>query len=192
MAQNEKSREAPHIFGDLVLTAVAVSVVALTYFGVAGLTPKAAQQIASNSNVLGVSTKQKVLNYFPASTSNLSFVRNYTLSGNTTMSGDASLSITFAPLEAAAYSFTALTIKNTSQEFRKIQLTPNYSLNGSYTSIQVTYAGATTEIVTPQGTVNPLDLVVPPSSATDIALSLQPTTRLATPVTLTLDFTEIP
>ncbi|MFZ6021994.1 MAG: hypothetical protein ACOYT9_00810 [Patescibacteria group bacterium] len=192
MAQNEKSPNAPHIFGDLALTAVAVSVVALTYFGVAGLTPKSTQQIALNNNVLGVTTKQKVLNYFPATTTNLAFISNYTLSGNTTMSGDASLVISFSPLEATNYSFTALTIKNTSSEYRKVQLTPTFSLDGSYTSIQVTYAGATTEIITPQGVVNPIDLVVPPSSATDISLTLQPTIRLATPVSLTLDFTEAP
>ena len=192
MAQKEKSLNAVGILGDMALTVVAVAVVGITFMGVSGLTPKTTKTLTEKEQaVLGVSTKQQEVSYFPISTETLPFVKNSTISGSTDLSGNAAVTIHFNPLEASTYEFKTVTIKNTSLEYKKIQLTPSFSLEGSYTSIKMTYAGQITEIVSTNGTTTALDLIVPPSSASDFSLTVQPTTKLATPVTLTLDFTEI-
>lgn len=191
MAQKEKLTKVPTYFGDIALTAIAVSIVSLTFFGVSGLTPK--KNISGTSaSVLGVSTRQRALTYFPAQTIQLPFVNNYSLSGNTSLDGNAVITITYNPLEASTYEFSAVTFKNSSLEYKKLQLNPIYSLDGSYTQISITYAGQKTEIISVDGVMNPLELVVPPSSSTELLITVQPTVRLVTPVTLSLVFTEVP
>lgn len=193
MAQNEKFHNISRLFGDMALTAVAVAIVAITYYGVSGLTPKSSLLTASNDqSVLGVSTKQRSLTYFPQNTNGLAYIKDFSLAGNTGLEGNAVVTINFHPLEASTYEFTVVTIKNSSQDFKKVQLTPAYSLEGSYTTISVVYAGLTSEILSAEGVVSPMDLSIPPAGATDIAIKVQPTTKLATPVTLSLDFTEVP
>lgn len=192
MAQKEKSRKIGGVVGDLALTVIAVGIVGLTYTSVSGLTPRlGGTQATKDSNVLGVSTKEQQLGYFPVNASTLPFLQDYTLTGNTDLSGDASITLKFLPLEASTYDFTVVTIKNTSLEYKKLRLDPTYSLNGSYTSIKLTYAGQTTEIIGTDGMVTPLDLVIPPTSSSDLALTVQPVAKLATPATLILGFTEV-
>jgi len=190
MAQNEKQLKPATVFTDMGLTLVAVAVVAVTFWGVSGLTPRLYQK--DTSEVLGVSTRKEALSFFPANVSQLPFISNLTISDTTGMTNNSTALITFKPLEATTYRFDLLTIRNTSVDYKKIQLTPSFSLGNSYTTISIIFAGKETEIVSGQGTITPLDLGLPPNSSSGFELVVQPTSPLATPVTLTLSFTELP
>ncbi len=185
------SRNVHSAIGDMALTVVAVGIVGLTYLSVSGLTPRNSSTLATKETaVLGVSTKMQQVSYFPADTSKLAFVQNFTLSGSTDLSGDATATIQLTPLESSTYSLPIASVKNDSIEFKKLTVVPTYSLPGSYTSISLVYDGKETEIVNNIGTVSPVEIVLSPSSISDISLVVRPTTKLATPVTITLDFTE--
>ena len=193
MAQKEKQHNIVSVLGDISMTVLAVGIAGLIFVGVSGLTPRIGQKISENSpSILGVSTKQQALSFFPESVKNLPFVTELVLSGSTTLNGGIKAKIVFAPLQASTYELPLLTIKNNSLEYKKVSMNPNFSLENSYTSISLTFAGQTTEIIDVQGGVTPLDLVVPPNSSSSISLTMKPSTRLATPVTLTIDFTEHP
>ena len=191
MEKKEHIHNIASVAGDFLLSIVAVGILGITFVSVSGLTPKANPQMASNPNqaVLGTTTKTNRLSYFPAQTRDLPFIQSYNLTESTS-DGEKTIKIGFGSLEASSYTFTVVTIKNTSADFAKVQLTPSYSLDGSYTTISVTYAGQKNEIISATGLVTPLDLVIPPNSTSDVAITLEPTTKLVTPVSLTLGFTE--
>ncbi|MCC7304503.1 hypothetical protein IT418_03795 [bacterium] len=192
MAQNEKSPKVDSIVKDFFLTVVAVGIVGLTFVSISGLTPRTQTITASNDTaVLGVSTKQQLIRYFPINAATLPFLQDYTMSDVSGVSADTDITMRFTPLEATTYDFTAVTIKNSSNDYKKLRLNPSYSLEGSYTSIKLTYAGQTTEIVSTNGLLTPLDLEIPPSSASELVVTIQPVARLMTPVTLVLGFTEV-
>jgi len=193
MAQKEKQHNIASVLGDISLSVLAVGIVGITFMGISGLTPRVGQLVSENSSsVLGVSIEQQSLSFFPGSVKKLPFVTDLTLSGSTALNGEIKVNIVFAPLQASTYELPLLTIKNSSLEYKKVSMNPNFSLENSYTSISMTFAGQTTEIIDVQGVVTPLDLVVPPNSSSAISLTIKPSTRLATPVTLSLDFTELP
>lgn len=193
MEQKEKHHSIASVLGDISLTVFAVGIVGITFMGVSGLTPKNSQRVAdTSSTVLGVSTKYKMLSFFPENVANVPFVTKSTLSGNTTLDGQVKITLTFTPLQASTYELPLLTIKNASQEYKKVSMSPEFSLDNSFTSISLTFAGQTTEIISVLGVVTPLDLVVPPNSSSPLSLTIQPRVQLATPVTLSLDFTELP
>ncbi|WKZ23717.1 MAG: hypothetical protein QY312_03055 [Candidatus Dojkabacteria bacterium] len=191
MARNENSPNVLRLLGDVFLTVFAVAIVGVTFYGVSALTPQQKATTAENdSPVLGVSTKEQQLQYFPANTSAVPIVQEFSISGDTSLSGNATLTLSLTPLLATRYSFTVTTVKNTSFEYKKIRVTPSYSLTGNFVSITLVYAGQETALVSTDGTIQSLDLVFPPSSASDVSLILQPATTIAAPSTLTLDFAE--
>lgn len=191
MAQKERQTNKSGFIADMGLTAVAVLVVGVTFFGVSGLTPRQ-QNGANSTNVLGVNTSQRTITYKPEDLSRSLFISDFTITDSTRVTGDSRATISFNPLEATTYRFALLSIRNTTSDYKKVRLTPTFSLNGSYTSILLVFAGQTTEIVSSQGVVSPLDLVLPPNSSSATELVVQPVSPLAMPTSLTLSFTELP
>jgi len=188
MAQNEKQPNLQRILGDFGLTALAVSIVAVTFLGLSGLTPRIEQ--ANDANVLGVSTKEQLVAYYPESAANLPFVSDITLTTATDLSGNAKATVQLKPLEATTYEVPLLKLKNTSATFKKVRVVPSFSLQSSFTTISIRYSGKMTEIVSTTGELFPLDLVLSPNTTAALEVIIQPTAALATPTTLTLTFTE--
>jgi hypothetical protein len=192
MAQNERQASVSNFFADLGLTVVAVGIVALTFFGVSGLTPRLLTRLNSTDNVLGVTSKQQAILYRPIDLSSTPYIKDFTLSSSADLSENARAVISFNSLKETSHQFEALSIRNQSTDYRKVRLTPSFSLSGSYTSILLVFAGQTTEIVSPEGTISPLDLILPPNSSSVVELIVQPVSQLAMPTSLTLTFTELP
>lgn len=183
----------PKIIGDLALASVAVSIIAVTYIGLQRLTPQSATYINAqkNSNVLGANTSQKHLQYIPTNNAP-AFISESSFETGINSGGVSIATFKLKSLENIPYEFTPLTLKNSSNTFSKVRISPEFSVQGSYASIEIIYDGLTFEMISSTGTVNPVEISVPGQSTTSLMLRITPIVRLAAPSTLTMDFTEVP
>ncbi len=194
MERKQEKRSVTALVGDALLTVLSVSILGLTFYGLSALTPKSAVQIAqNNSNVLGAkSDNVGTLTYFPQSLAKVPYITASSFAGTTDFSGQATADIQFSTLEPSTYEFTVTTIKNTSLTDKKVMLTPTYSIEGSYTKISVLYEGQKMEIISAEGVISPVEMVVSANSIVPVTIILEPTTKLQVQPTLTLVFTEKP
>ncbi len=183
------------LVGDTALTVFAFAILGITFYGVSAMTPRTNNAIVSQNNtaVLGAkSTNTSSLSFFPQSMASLPYVQKSTFSSNAQFSGSATSVITLTALTTTAYTITPVSIKNTGTELKTVIVTPEYSVEGSYSTISLQYEGHSLIMIDQKGTVTPAEIIIDPNTITPITVTVEPTTTLQVPPTLTLSFTEKP
>lgn len=175
-------------FFESVALFAAFFMIAFTFYGFMALTPATNQN--ANKFVLGAKTSSKLF-YYPVSTRNVSIVKDSQLNLSNDETTDAQFVTSFGTIIPGTYTFPVLQIKNDTDFPAKVKISPAFSDTNTGIMTDIIVDGIAIPVIDKNGALLIPEITVEPRSILPVSLKVDASTKVNTPVTLTMSFIRV-